>query len=53
MIRLFEQHKIRKQKELEGIWQVSVKEKSYFLPVPGAWEQHPELLTYRGKATYE
>ncbi|MCU6793915.1 beta-glucuronidase [Paenibacillus sp. WQ 127069] len=24
----------------------------YRLPVPGCWEQHPELLTYRGKGLY-
>lgn len=52
MIRLFEQHQIRTQKELDGMWQVTVGEKEYLLPVPGCWEQHPELLTYRGKAVY-
>lgn len=53
MIRLFEQHKIRKQKELEGIWNFVKEDGSeYQLPVPGCWEQHPELLTYRGKGTF-
>lgn len=52
MIRLFEQHQIRTQKELDGMWQVTVGEKEYSLPVPGCWEQHPELLIYRGKAVY-
>ena len=53
MLRLFEQHRIRPQKELEGIWKF-VKEdgKEYNLPVPGCWEQHPDLLTYRGKGTF-
>lgn len=53
MIRLFEQHVIRKQKELEGIWRF-VKEDGaeYSLPVPGCWEQHPDLLTYRGKGIF-
>lgn len=53
MIRLFDQHKIRRQKELDGIWKF-VKEDGleYDLPVPGCWEQHPELLTYRGKGTF-
>lgn len=53
MIRLFEQHKIRKQKELEGTWRY-VKEdgKEYSLLVPGCWEQHPELRNYRGTGTY-
>jgi len=52
MIRLFEQHRIRKQKELDGIWEVEVNTKKYSIPVPGCWEQHPDLLNYRGKATY-
>lgn len=53
MIRLFEQHRIRKQKELDGIWKF-IKEDGaeYDLPVPGCWEQHPELLTYRGKGVF-
>lgn len=52
MIRLFEQHKIRVQKELDGMWRAEVQGKEYTLPAPGCWEQHPELLTYRGKAVY-
>ena len=53
MIRLFEQHRIRKQKELDGIWKFEKEDrKMYDLPVPGCWEQHPELLTYRGKGTF-
>lgn len=54
MIRLFDTHKVRKQKELEGLWRF-VKEdgKEYQLPVPGCWEQHPELINYRGTGTYE
>lgn len=53
MIRLFEQHRVRKQKELEGIWSF-IKEDGteYRLPVPGCWEQHPELINYRGKGCY-
>ncbi|MBQ8821363.1 MAG: hypothetical protein IJZ82_01855 [Lachnospiraceae bacterium] len=53
MIRLFEQHKVRPQKELEGIWRF-VKEdgKEYSLPVPGCWEQHPELMNYRGTGSF-
>ena len=53
MIRLFDQHRIRSQKELDGIWKF-VKEdgKEYELPVPGCWEQHPELLTFRGKGSF-
>lgn len=53
MIRLFDQHRIRKQKELEGIWQFIREDgKEYRLPVPGCWEQHPELIHYRGKGTF-
>lgn len=53
MIRLFEQHKIRKQKELDGIWHFETEEgKSYSVSVPGCWEQNPELVNYRGKGTY-
>ncbi len=53
MIRLFEQHKLRPQKELEGTWRF-VKEdgKEYHIPVPGCWEQHPELRNYRGTGTF-
>lgn len=53
MIRLFTQHYIRKQQELDGTWEF-VKEdgKKYSLLVPGCWEQHPEMLDYRGKGSY-
>ena len=53
MIRLFEQHRVRVQKELEGIWRfVREDGKEYDLPVPGVWEQHPDLINYRGKGTF-
>lgn len=53
MLRLFEQHRIRTQKELEGIWKFAKEDGGeYDLPVPGCWEQHPELHTYRGKGTF-
>ena len=53
MIRLFEQHYVRKQKELDGMWDYVREDGSkYTLPVPGCVEQHPELLTYRGKGTF-
>lgn len=53
MIRLFEQHKVREQRELDGMWHY-VKEdgREYTIPVPGCLEQHPDLITYRGKGTY-
>ncbi|WP_312370014.1 glycoside hydrolase family 2 protein [Lachnoclostridium sp.] len=54
MIRLFEQHQIRKIKELDGMWDFSPEGDlaEYKLPVPGCWEQHPNFSTYRGKGTY-
>ncbi len=55
MIRLFERHNVRNYKELDGMWNfVSEKypSKCYTLPVPSAWEQHPDFLTYRGRGIY-
>lgn len=54
MIRLFRQHNIRKVVELDGMWDFISKNdgKKYKIPVPGCWEQHPELCTYRGTGTY-
>ena len=53
MLRLFEQHEIRKTKELNGMWDFVREDngKAYRLPVPGCWEQHPDMLTYRGQGT--
>ncbi len=54
MIRLFEQHRVRRATELDGIWKFEKDGgKVYSLPVPGCWEQHPDLLTYRGAGVYE
>lgn len=53
MIRLFEQHRIRSQKELDGLWDFVTEDgRRYSLHVPGCWEQHPELMNFRGKGTY-
>ncbi|MDF2870419.1 MAG: Beta-glucuronidase [Anaerocolumna sp.] len=54
MIRLFDQHTIRKIKELEGVWDFhgEGEDKLYKMPVPGCWEQHPQFNTYRGKGIY-
>ncbi|MCH5286205.1 MAG: hypothetical protein J1E43_02190 [Christensenellaceae bacterium] len=53
MIRLFDQHRVRQHKELEGFWTFLKDDgKEYSLPVPGCWEQHPELVNFRGKGTY-
>ncbi len=55
MIRLFEQHKVRKVLELDGLWDFSIEneQKKFRLPVPSCWEQHPDLNTYRGKGVFE
>lgn len=52
MLRLFKEHEVRSVTELDGLWDLRVqgKEKKYRVPVPAVWEQHPELLTYRGVA---
>lgn len=54
MIRLFEQHKVRKIKELDGLWDFSKasEDKIYKITVPGCWEQHPSLNTYRGQGVF-
>lgn len=54
MLRLFEQHRIRRVCSLDGMWNFKAEgsEKSYSLPVPGCWEQHPDFLSYRGKGIY-
>jgi beta-glucuronidase len=63
MIRLFQTNEIRQVTELEGIWDFDVVKQDqgdgqdqpnyvYRLPVPGCWETHPELLTYRGSGVY-
>lgn len=53
MIRLFAQHKLRKETELEGMWKfVREDGAEYSLPVPGCIEQHPDMMSYRGTGTY-
>lgn len=54
MIRLFETHRIREQKELDGMWDFRMEgfQQEYQLPVPSCWEQHPDFLKHRGKGTY-
>jgi len=54
MIRLFENHRVRIVKELDGLWEFRKEndDKEYRLPVPGCWEQHPDMLAYRGKGEY-
>ncbi|MBM7565873.1 glycoside hydrolase family 2 protein [Paenibacillus sacheonensis] len=60
MIRLFETHHIRPVTELDGLWDFATLpgneedtgEYPYRLVVPGCWEQHSELATYRGRGVY-
>lgn len=53
MIRLLDQHHVRTQKELDGIWRYIRQDgKEYALPVPRCLEQHPDLLNYRGKGVF-
>ncbi len=54
MIRLFEQHRIRKVRELDGMWDFTMEgfSKGYRMPVPGCWEQHPDFPAHRGKGCY-
>jgi beta-glucuronidase len=60
MIRMFEQHAVRKQTELDGLWDFQpVKE--HGLPekyddkilVPSCWETRPGYENYRGYAAYK
>lgn len=54
MIRLFDTHRIRSVRELDGMWDFKMEgfDKSYRMPVPSCWEQHPDFLSHRGKGTY-
>lgn len=54
MIRLFETHYIRSVQELDGMWDFKAEgiDKTYKMPVPSCFEQHPDFLNYRGKAVY-
>lgn len=54
MIRLFETHYVRQHRELDGMWDFKMEgiDKSYQMPVPSCWEQHPDFMQHRGKGTY-
>ncbi len=52
MIRLFEQHRVRQVRELDGMWSFKARGREYSLPVPSCWEQHPDFINYRGKGVY-
>ena len=53
MNRLFKTHKIRRTVSLDGLWSFSSEGKDHRLPVPGCWEQHPALASYRGQGEYK
>ncbi len=53
MIRLFEQHRVRQVRELDGMWSFKARGREYSLPVPSCWEQHPDFINYRGKGVYK
>ena len=56
MVRLYQKHNIRKEKELDGLWSFTKcgdQNTTYSLAVPGCWEAHPDLRTYRGKGFYQ
>lgn len=59
MIRTFEMHKIRKQKELTGcLWEFTPCQgekagKKYQVATPCCWESHPEFASYRGEGIYK
>ncbi|GKX31464.1 beta-glucuronidase [Vallitalea longa] len=61
MIRLFNQHKVRQQKELEGLWEFQPLKEGQKLPsnytekmmVPSCWQSNIKYANYRGKAAYK
>ena len=54
MLRLFETHRIRATRELDGMWDFKMDgfDKDYRMPVPACWEQHPDFMRHRGRGTY-
>ncbi len=58
MIRAFETHKIRYQKELTGqLWQFTpcqgrLAGKSFMVATPSCWESYPDFGNYRGEGIY-
>lgn len=58
MIRTFDTHKIRKQRELTGcLWTFSPCQgehagETYQVATPCCWESHPEFSAYRGEGEY-
>ncbi len=52
MHRLFDEHRIRPSRSLDGVWQLSAGGRSFRCAVPGIWEAVPALARYRGKAVF-
>lgn len=53
MIRLFQEHRVRRTESLDGIWSLALEDGRRFpMIVPGVWETVPELAAYEGKARY-
>lgn len=54
MYRLFKTHNVRKNYEVDCLWDFETADGSYKgkITVPTAWETIPELVNYKGKATY-
>ena len=52
MIRLFDEHKRRPVRSLDGLWTLRTPKGDFTAHVPGVWERIPALTTYRGEATY-
>lgn len=58
MIRTFNTHNIRPQKELTGsLWQFTPCQgefsgKTYQVPTPSCWESYPDFTAYRGEGVY-
>ncbi|MGN0747695.1 MAG: glycoside hydrolase family 2 protein [Aristaeellaceae bacterium] len=56
MFRLFDEHRLRTTRTLDGVWQMTTldsPERAFPAMVPGIWEAIPALAQYRGKARYE
>lgn len=58
MQRLITEHRLRRVCEPTGLWTLTTLDaggldKPERVAVPGVWESHPALRTYRGRAVYE
>jgi len=56
MQRIFDEHKVRIVKSLDGLWNLTPDNgsgKSYPVFVPSVWERIPDLTSFRGVCTYK